>query len=252
MIAVAFVACWSVCTAVEDPQPVNNIEPHDDIFTQCPYPDINPENTTTNIAHESDCTKFYKCLLGRGTEQRCPLIWPNDKKKRLHYNRALQVCDWPWNAGCELCPPKGANGKYPPASKIEDPDSTNCRKYITCKANGKQEKGTCKTGTCFSRTCQDCVKDREGGNCEGPRPTPDDPCELEEQCDPGDKKCHPCNCNKFFKCTDDEEWELETCAGGQHFSPSTKKCTTPDKAKCPSQGKYRRPGEIIREVHSQE
>lgn len=25
----------------------------------------------------------------------------NEKKERLHFNKILQVCDWPWSAGCE-------------------------------------------------------------------------------------------------------------------------------------------------------
>lgn len=263
VIAVAFLASWSVCTASkvqEVREYVHHLTPQDNLLKQCPYPDVNPNNTTSHIAHESDCTKFYKCLLGRGTEQQCPLMWPNDKKKRLHFNRADQTCDWPWNAGCELCPPKGSNGKYPPESKIEDPDSTNCRKYIVCKANGKQTKGTCKSGTCFSRTCQDCVEDREDGKCdddddssstdpitttttttEGPDPP---------SCEEDDQKPHDCDCAKFYRCSDDGDWELEECEGGLHFSPKKLKCMSADTAKCKLK-KYL-PGEITREVYSQE
>ncbi|XP_043480595.1 uncharacterized protein LOC122510193 [Leptopilina heterotoma] len=52
-----------------------------------------------HIAHEYDCTKFYKCDWGRKVLQYCPYM--NENKDRLHFNRVLQVCDWPWDAGCE-------------------------------------------------------------------------------------------------------------------------------------------------------
>ncbi|KMQ95757.1 hypothetical protein RF55_4007 [Lasius niger] len=236
VIAVAFLASWSVCTANEDQQSVQQIESQDDIFRQCPYPDINPRNTTTHIAHESDCTKFYKCLLGRGTEQLCPLIWKNDPTKRLHFNRTAQVCDWPWNAGCELCPGKDQNGEYPPESWIADPKATNCRQYIKCKQNGQQEKATCGNGLCFSRTCQACVEDRAGGNCGDRIPDPGTTTTTAtpnpDECKTGDRLPHDCDCGKYLQCYDNKDWILQWCDGGQHFSPTTKNCLPPDEAKC--------------------
>ncbi|XP_029160101.1 uncharacterized protein LOC114932068 [Nylanderia fulva] len=259
VIAVAFLASWSVCAASEYQPYTHQLQPQDNVLRKCPYPDINPSNTTTNIAHESDCTKFYKCLLGEGTVIECPLLWPNDKTKRLHYNRAVQVCDWPWNAGCESCPPKGSNGKYPPESKIQDPDSTDCRKYIVCK-NGKQTKKTCPKKTCFSRTCQDCVEKRKGGKCDDDdddsttdesstdesstddsstdesstddSSTDETTDESDDSCEEGDQKAHDCNCAKFYECSEDGDWELNECDGGLHFSPTKKKCMSADKAKC--------------------
>ncbi|XP_072742665.1 uncharacterized protein [Anoplolepis gracilipes] len=236
VIAVAFLASWNVCIANEDQQFSQEIKLQDNIFRKCPYPDINPKNTTTNIAHESDCTKFYKCLLGSGTEQLCPFMWPNDKTKRLHYNRALQVCDWPWNAGCELCPREDKNGDFPPESRIADPESRNCRDYIICKQDGTRQYGTCPDNTCFSRTCQDCVKDRNNGNC-GPSSsittssttTTTPKSTIPEPCD--NRKEHECNCALYYQLYGND-WIREECEGGLHFSRTECGCTTPDIAKC--------------------
>lgn len=92
----------------------------------------------------------------------CPLI--NKGGTRLHYNRREQACDWPWQAGCAHCPGKDENGNFPPISKISH-DSDNCKQYYVC-VNGEQRLTNCPANKCFSRTCQDCVANRVGGNCE--------------------------------------------------------------------------------------
>ncbi|EFN69836.1 hypothetical protein EAG_11454 [Camponotus floridanus] len=244
VVAVAFLASWSVCVANQSS--VEKTKPQDEIFRKCPYPDINPKNTTTNIAHESDCTKFYKCLLGRGTEQECPLMWKDDPVKRLHYNRALQVCDWPWEAGCEICPPKDDNGNYPPESWIADPESSSCRSYIICREDGRQVSGTCPRGTCFSRTCQGCVTNRANGNCKNDTSpgisttstspeistTPTTSTTSGLKCETGNRKKHDCDCAKFYQCYGNEDWILQHCDGGLHFSATALECQEPDIAKC--------------------
>ncbi|CAG4943369.1 unnamed protein product [Parnassius apollo] len=44
------------------------------------------------LPHERSCSLFYYCVQGERDIRRCP-FW-------LHFNRKLQVCDWPRNAGC--------------------------------------------------------------------------------------------------------------------------------------------------------
>ncbi|XP_032514451.2 peritrophin-1-like [Danaus plexippus] len=44
------------------------------------------------LPHESDCNLFYYCVWGRLVLRQCPAT--------LHFNRVIQVCDWPINAGC--------------------------------------------------------------------------------------------------------------------------------------------------------
>ncbi|XP_011880974.1 PREDICTED: peritrophin-1-like [Vollenhovia emeryi] len=165
VIAIAILACWTEVTAKEY-QPEQSIpkEPEqsipkeqDYIPIKCPFPE---DDKTTNIAHESDCTKFYKCNFGKGVLQYCPLMNVGDPHTRLHFNRREQVCDWPSRAGCEHCPLKEKG--YWPRSKISH--ETNCRMYYLC-INGKKYLQHCPPGTCFSRTCQGCVRNWAGGNC---------------------------------------------------------------------------------------
>ncbi|KAJ8714653.1 hypothetical protein PYW07_002878 [Mythimna separata] len=44
------------------------------------------------LPHETDCNAFYYCVWGSLVETRCPAT--------LHFNRDIQVCDWPRDAGC--------------------------------------------------------------------------------------------------------------------------------------------------------
>ncbi|XP_070169306.1 uncharacterized protein [Polyergus mexicanus] len=229
--AVAFLASWSVCIANENQQFIQDTGPLDNIVTECPFTDS--KNTTIHLAHESDCTKFYTCLAGRRIEQKCPLMWKDDPYKRLHFNRTIQVCDWPWLAGCQDCPELDKNGNYPPESWIADSDSTNCRGYIICK-NGGRQRESCPSDQCFSRTCQRCVKNRENGNCEGGSiVTPDTPTTpTPRPCKTGNRKAHECDCFKYYQCYDNQDWIRSECEGGLHFSPAKEDCLPPDEAKC--------------------
>lgn len=57
----------------------------------------NSENTVCNtssfVADPEDCTKFYICDHGDPVSQECP--------DGLHWNRDLNICDWPLSAGCQ-------------------------------------------------------------------------------------------------------------------------------------------------------
>ncbi|KAG5667913.1 hypothetical protein PVAND_015878 [Polypedilum vanderplanki] len=53
----------------------------------------------TLLPHPTDCTKFYKCLAGQAYEKLCPFA-DRTNTTRLHFNRVLEVCDWPSKAGC--------------------------------------------------------------------------------------------------------------------------------------------------------
>ncbi|KYN08757.1 hypothetical protein ALC62_00213, partial [Cyphomyrmex costatus] len=131
----------------------------DGIPTQCPFLE---KGNATNIPHEFDCTKFYKCHFGRRVLIECPLIEGSDNV-RLHYDRHKQVCDWPWLADCINCPSRDKNGNWP-QSKLPR-ESQNCSTYNVC-VNGEKHLYICRPPTCFSRTCQRCVVDRLGGNCD--------------------------------------------------------------------------------------
>ncbi|XP_063238755.1 sushi, von Willebrand factor type A, EGF and pentraxin domain-containing protein 1-like [Bacillus rossius redtenbacheri] len=73
----------------------------------------NPANYTVHLPHQADCGLFYSCSWGRPVLMHCPA--------GLHFNPALQVCDWPWRAACQGdCPklPDLEGGSWSPASCI--------------------------------------------------------------------------------------------------------------------------------------
>ncbi len=46
-----------------------------------------------HLPNPDDCGSFCKCDWGVAYWFDCP--------ENLHFNAELQVCDWPWNAGCD-------------------------------------------------------------------------------------------------------------------------------------------------------
>jgi len=224
VISITFLAFWinNEITAKEDQTEQLTLKEvfYDNIPTKCPFPEKD-NYTTTNLPHYIDCTKFYKCFVGKGVLQDCPLMIEEDPYTRLHYNRREQVCDWPWRAGCISCPLREQNW---PAHKIAH-ETDDCKLYYVC-INGEKHLERCPPNTCFSRTCQSCVVDRRGGNC-GPNPPP-----IPKRCENGDKKLHECYCDKYYECINDN-WIANTCQGGLHFDNKSKICTTPDIARCP-------------------
>lgn len=206
LYVIALLAFWTVISANE----VLEWE------LQCPVTKCScPEKYATNLPHETDCTKFYKCSWCSPVVQDCP-IYEKLGNKRLHYNRKLQVCDWPWQAGCENCTKLEDDKCSYENEKISNPDD-NCRTYFEC-VDGKPKYRTCPSGTCFSRTCQACVKNRKGGKCDD-RPT--------GGCREGDRKCHDCNCRQYYECKrikdNGLQWINESC-DGLFYNPENKKC----------------------------
>lgn len=61
------------------------IKPHPDCVAAGP-------NSNLMLPHENDCNKFYKCDGNYAVTMRCP--------ETLHFNKQLQMCDFPENAGC--------------------------------------------------------------------------------------------------------------------------------------------------------
>lgn len=239
VIAIAFLASWVVSAVNLDQDQLARSdlkEDYVDIPIVCPY----PEKNASNLPHEYDCTKFYKCDVGQGVLQDCPKMIKGDPVTRLHYNRLLQVCDWPWQAGCETCPPINADGTYPPPSKINH-ESDTCNLYYEC-INGIPYLRSCTGGQCFSRTCQECVWNRGGGKCNGwPIPTTPTTPTIPTRPPPGDCQNppgetgdtipHDCNCARYYTCLR-PNWLNTNCPDGLHFSPTRRTCLPPNEAGC--------------------
>ncbi|XP_070162383.1 uncharacterized protein [Polyergus mexicanus] len=164
VIAIVFVASWIVVIADRDlgqdkSQSIRE-KALDEFPTECPLRDT---NDTVHLAHETDCTKFYKCSWGKRYLFDCR--WKNDEGKEiiLHFNKWTQNCDWPWEAGCIDCPGNEKDGY--PSVKISHEINNTCTQYYQC-INGEKQLRYCSSGLCFSATCQDCVLNRTGGNCD--------------------------------------------------------------------------------------
>lgn len=207
VFAIALWACWTVISAKEWKLgcPV----------TVCPF----PEKYASNLPHETECTKFYKCNWGKPVLQKCPLSGiPGFANQRLHYNRRLQVCDWPWQAGCASCPKKDKNDKCTPNPRISNPDDCDNASYYEC-INDKPKLRKCGKNTRFSRTCQKCVRNPKGGICKK---------EIED-CKNGDRKPHDCDCKFYYDCVNNR-WVKRSCKGD--FNPEKKICEEADRAGC--------------------
>ncbi|KAH0954517.1 hypothetical protein HN011_000057 [Eciton burchellii] len=243
VIAVTFLASCTVIAA-NDPCEDQEFSYHnvsrfpiwqpDNIPTVCPFPE-EPWKKATNLPHENDCTRFYKCVFGRPVLQFCP-PYQYYPLKRLHYNRAKQVCDWPLRAGCESCPTTitirgdGYNKRsisgypYPRMPSMISHERDDCNCYWECPVFGQPRLRHCQPGLCFSRTCQRCVANRKGGYCDR-RPDWNGGCKEDE------RKEHDCYCTKFYICKNGEFF-VEECEENLHFDPRSQRCRMPRDANC--------------------
>lgn len=69
------------------------------IPTKCPEEDS--KDHTVMIAHERYCSRFYMCSGGLKFEMKCAVSWNGCP---LHFNKLLQVCDYPGRAKCQWNP----------------------------------------------------------------------------------------------------------------------------------------------------
>ncbi|XP_043264944.1 peritrophin-48-like [Colletes gigas] len=185
------------------------------IPTACPPTD--PVDAV-HIAHESDCSKFYKCFMGDKYEKNCPV---NSAGYRLYFNRELQVCDWRWNVTCR-------NELDPECAAVDDgcvwPYPHNCKSYYFCD-DGKKRARDCKDGLLFDPVRLSC------------RPANDVICaKLTDQCPPADSDeivllPHENNCSYYYACTDGKK-VLKRCSSDQLFDSKRRRCVPADEASC--------------------
>ncbi|NP_001243938.1 insect intestinal mucin precursor [Bombyx mori] len=75
-------------TVAPTPEPEPEKPEIDFLENGCP---VNP-HIHWLLPHEGNCNLFYYCVWGRKVLRHCP--------STLHFNKVIQVCDWPWDAGC--------------------------------------------------------------------------------------------------------------------------------------------------------
>lgn len=116
--------------------------------TKCPRVDQKTE--TVHLPHETDCTKFYKCLQGTKILMSCPVEQDGYK---LYFNPCKQVCDWPYNVDCYARKDQSTQGSlsftmdvaYPTKCPKVDPANDSivlpfpgdCTKFYECSRGKK-------------------------------------------------------------------------------------------------------------------
>ncbi|XP_072765747.1 uncharacterized protein [Anoplolepis gracilipes] len=120
--------------------------------------DAEEENPCTDFAHHehqvllphsTNCSLFYKCDWGVPMLFECP--------KELHFNPVLQVCDWPWQASCDLslidCPRPFP--RCPPRYPNLLPHPFLCDRFYQCDW-GTPRLQACPAGLYFNSRLQVC------------------------------------------------------------------------------------------------
>lgn len=154
------------------------------------------------LAHECKCEKFYECKNGLKALRDCPVgqIFNSATKSCRPGNKDTCIPD---QDGCTV----GEN----------KPHECKCEKYYTCLSGNRWALRECGPRRHFDKTTLTCI---DGEDC-GRIPL----------CYNSDRKKHECDCTKYYTCAN-EEWFVDTCPYGQHFSESLKICTDPFSAGC--------------------
>ncbi|XP_018373002.1 PREDICTED: uncharacterized protein LOC108767562 isoform X2 [Trachymyrmex cornetzi] len=228
-----------------------------DIPTKCP--EINPQNETVFIPHESDCTKFYSCHMGvKGKPIDCPFMDENGNK--LHFNPKLQVCDWPWSAGCQtsssttsssipttIITPNTTTSPTPTTPTPSSPTpTTTSSPDNTVPSSISTPTTTTPTTTCTTPTTTTpttpittfSTKTTTEITITTPitEITTKIPNKPREKCPPKESTeeariAHPCLCNRYYDCIDGEKI-LQTCPIGKHFDYVREICDWVSVVKC--------------------
>lgn len=196
------------------PKPIMRAGPIKQILpvpTACPATD-SPEYTV-HLAHEWDCTKFYKCFQGEKYLFLCPKILGTDA--RLHFNRVEQVCGWPWTAGCnsEESTQSPPITRPPPTTR---PSPTSQPPPTTQPPRTTQPPPT-------TQTHETTTADPEIRGCLGSCPNYDPPNFI--------TALAHADCRKWCRC-ENHNVKVTLCPGKLHFSPTLKVCTLPELAGC--------------------
>ncbi|CAG9834944.1 unnamed protein product [Diabrotica balteata] len=209
--------------------------------------------------HE-DCSKFYQCSNGVPYVHNC--------SSGLHFNSKLNVCDYPFAAGCEgeiVNPSSDDNGDQNSCllesflcPAVDGPDSvyfplSDCSKFCQC-SNGVPYEHSCPDGLHFNpklNVCDwpqnagcggsDIVTDptvtptQDSGNSTNPTPAPN-ACQKEGVVCPAvdgpDSVYFPLSdCSKFCQCSNGVPYE-HSCPDGLHFNPKLNVCDWPQNAGC--------------------
>ncbi|KAF4527377.1 hypothetical protein B566_EDAN015946 [Ephemera danica] len=195
-----------------------------------------------------NCSQYIHCDAGILFLETCP--------DDTEFSPTQLECMDPSIANCTDCEPvrtRIACETTPSCSifdiAVEKPYPPDCTKYLFCDSGLTQIK-SCPSGEEFSPTENSCMSPdlAECPNCnptttippmsdviESNSTIPSAICEPTPNCslyDLGIKKPYPPDCTKYVYC-DGGTSTIKDCSPGQEFSPTQKKCTTPELANCP-------------------
>lgn len=199
-------------------------------------PDEDPIDKTIHLAHD-DCEKFYKCIGGEKVEMLCPWM-DKEHTRRLHFNKILQICDYPFRAGCKQNhisttplptthvtppPPPPTNCLNAPAGTTF-PHKTRCYKYYYCLGNGRSESRDCDDGMTYNPATRRC--DNTGlcaikGPCRNIKVAKGDFVYIAD----------PESCKNAYVCGEEDDMKLP-CEGNSEWSKEQSKCLPADQANC--------------------
>ena len=137
--------------------------------------------------HPSDCNAYYSCVSEEEVLRNCPF--------GLHWNRALEACDWPESAGCQK------------KSEMIDAEVVEMPKPVvrpTSKPVSKPAPGTIKPKPAMPVAIGDC---NSGEYTEGP------------------------TCDQYYLCSNGGKM-IQTCGPGLHWNNEKKLCDWPKEARC--------------------
>ncbi|XP_059476467.1 mucin-2-like [Neocloeon triangulifer] len=160
------------------------------LVTDCPR--LNGDHAV-HLPNPLSCESFCKCDWGKAIYFQCP--------KGLHFNRFLEVCDWPDNAKCQTV-------TRPTSTTISTTPSTNPSTTLSTTLSTTTSTTTPTTST----KCRgvECPQINEG---------------------PAIHKPNPGDCSSFCKC----DWGKPiwfACPPGLHFNPALEVCDWPSSAGC--------------------
>nr|XP_022920113.1 probable chitinase 10 [Onthophagus taurus] len=186
---------------------------------ECPDT-MNPEKVDF-LVDDNDCTVFYKCDWGKPVKFDCP--------SDLHFNKELEVCDWPDKAGCNG--DGGDDGGSSSSSSSSESDEGDDEEVVEGGDDEEVEggDGNVEEDSSSSSSSSSSESD-ESGDGNGQGRCPNDPCPKEN----GDFPhyfAHPETCGRFCQCDWGVAYDMP-CPDGLHFNTKLNVCDWPADAGC--------------------
>ncbi|PSN39605.1 hypothetical protein C0J52_06910 [Blattella germanica] len=200
-------------------------------------------DATSFFPHERNCTKYYECVHGSAVLQNCPT--------GTHWNPSLNMCDWPWQAGCKLtsgsigintrdgssvCPsaPEPDCPDQDPALSVFFPHPYDCEWFFHC-SNGVAYCKVCPSGLHWNPTLNTCDWPGQAGCTSSPStgcPKPEEfKCPVPQPSYEIYYSDYSSNCSNFYQCSNGVVIKM-SCPSGTRFDSTLQVCNYADQVEC--------------------